>query len=343
MGGPDHRSVLVLPHSHNPDEGVVNLSFEAPIETTKGNIREVEIGAGKKVGGETTYPFHLWEGEMPNTPLVAMEVYDEPQPDWPEAVRKVYEDVMEDPVAWAKKCQDEFGADAICLQLRSVDPNGTDASPESAAETVKKVVDAVDIPVIVYGTGSPDKDADVLKKIAEATSGAGIPLGPVDDSNFRLIGASAMGYKNPVVAFTSMDVNLAKQLNVLLSQLGVPEEKIIIDPTTGALGYGLDYCYSIMERDRLAALGQNDAKMQMPIMNNLAPETWKAKEAKVSEEEEPTFGDVETRGILWEAVTATTLLLCGTDILVMRHPQAVTLVRAAIEGLQAQSKEKVAS
>ncbi len=319
------------------------MSFEAPLETTKGNIHEVEIGAGRKVGGETTFPFHLWEGEMPNSPLIAMEVYDEPQSGWPEAVRKVYEDVMDDPVAWARKCQDEFGADAICLQLGSIDPNGTDASADSAAETVKKVAAALDIPVIVYGTGSPDKDAEVLKKIAEATSGAGSPIGPVDDSNFRLVGAAAMGYKNPVIAFTSMDVNLAKQLNVLMTQLGVPEDKIIVDPTTGALGYGLDYCYSIMERDRLAALVQNDAKMQMPIFNNLAPETWKAKEAKVSEEEEPTFGDVETRGILWEAVTATTLLLCGTDILVMRHPQAVTLVRAAIEGLQAQSKEKVAS
>jgi len=319
------------------------LSFELPVETCKGTIREVTIGADRKVGGETTFPFHLWEGEMPNNPMIAMEVYDEPQPEWPEAVRKIYEDVMNDPVAWAQKCQDELGADAICLQLRSIDPNGSDASPESAAETVKKVAEAINIPLIVYGTGTPDKDADVLKKIAEAMPDANIPLGPVDEANHRLIGAAAMGYKKPVVGFTSMDVNLAKQLNVLLTQLGVPEDKIIIDPTTGALGYGLEYCYSIMERDRLAALVQNDVKMQMPILSNLAPETWKAKESRVSEEEEPTYGNVETRGILWEAITATTLLLAGTDILVMRHPQAVELVRKAIEGLQAQAKEKVAS
>jgi len=319
------------------------LSFEPPVETCKGTIREVTLGTDKKVGGETTFPFHLWEGEMPNAPMIAMEVYDEPQPDWPETVRKVYEDVMGDPVAWAKKCQDEFDADAICLQLRSIDPNGSDASPESAAETVKKVYEAVSIPLIVYGTGTPDKDADVLKKVAEAMPDANIPIGPVEESNHRLIGAAAMGYRKPVVGFTSMDVNLAKQLNVLLTQLGVPEDKIIIDPTTGALGYGLEYCYSIMERDRLAALMQNDGKMQMPILSNLAPETWKAKESRVSEEEEPTYGNVETRGILWEAITATTLLLAGTDILVMRHPDAVKLVRTAIEGLQAQTKEKVAS
>jgi acetyl-CoA decarbonylase/synthase complex subunit delta len=319
------------------------LSFEASIEKTKGQIREVELGSGLKVGGESTFPFHLWEGEMPNTPVIAMEVYDEAQPEWPETVRKVYDDVMEDPVAWAKKCQDEFGADAICLQLRSTDPNGSDASPDAAAETVKKVADAIDVPLIVYGTGSPDKDAEVLKKVAEAMPEGNIPLGPVEEANHRLVGAAAMGYKKPVVAFTSMDVNLAKQLNVLLSQLGVPEDKLIIDPTTGALGYGLEYCYSIMERDRLAALTQNDGKMQMPILNNLAPETWKAKESRVSEEEEPTYGNVETRGILWEAITATSLLLAGTDILVMRHPQAVQLVRTAIEGFQAQSKEKVAS
>ncbi|RJQ42354.1 MAG: acetyl-CoA decarbonylase/synthase complex subunit delta [Gaiellales bacterium] len=319
------------------------MSFTAPIEKTKGQIREVEIGSSSKVGGESTFPFHLWEGEMPNSPMVAMEVYDEPQPEWPEAVRKVYEDVMDDPVAWAKKCQDEFGADAIVLQLRSTDPNGTDASPEAAAETVKKVAEAISIPLLVNGTGSPDKDAEVLKKVAEAMPDRNIPIGPVDDANHRLIGAAAMGYKKPVVAFTSMDVNLAKQLNVLLSQLGVPEDKIIMDPTTGALGYGLEYCYSIMERDRLAALVQNDGKMQMPILNNLAPETWKAKESRVTEAEEPTYGDVETRGILWEAITATALLLSGTDILVMRHPQAVELVRSAIDGLQAQAKEKIAS
>ena len=318
------------------------MSFEPPVETCKGTIREVSMGSDRKIGGETTFPFHLWEGEMPNAPVIAMEVYDEPQ-EWPEAVQKIYADVMNDPVAWAKKVQDEFKADAICLQLRSIDPNGTDASPESAAETVRQVFEAISIPLIVYGTGTPDKDAEVLKKVAEVMADANIPLGPVDDSNHRLIGAAAMGYKKPVVAFTSMDVNLAKQLNVLLSQLGVPEDKIIIDPTTGALGYGLEYCYSIMERDRLAALVQNDGKMQMPILNNLAPETWKAKESRVSQEEEPTYGNVETRGILWEAITATTLLLAGTDILVMRHPQAVGLVRSAIEGLQAQAKEKVAS
>lgn len=315
------------------------MSFEASIEKTKGTIREVELGSDLKIGGESAFPFHLWEGEMPNMPVIAMEVYDEPQPEWPEAVRSVYEDVMEDPVAWAKKCQDEFGADAIVLQLRSTDPNGNDASPDSAAETVKAVAEAISVPLIVYGTGSPDKDAEVLKKIAEAMPEDNIPVGPVEESNHRLVGAAAMGYKKPVVAFTSMDVNLAKQLNVLLSQLGVPEDKIIIDPTTGALGYGLEYCYSIMERDRLAALAQNDGKMQMPILNNLAPETWKSKESRVSEEEEPTYGNVETRGILWEAITATSLLLSGTDILVMRHPQAVQLVRTAIEGFQAQSKE----
>lgn len=317
------------------------MSFQPHLEKCKGSIREVAVGAEGRIGGESTFPFHLWEGEMPNAPMIAMEVYDEPQPDWPEAVRKVYEGVMDDPVAWAKKCQDELKADAVCLQLRSIDPNGTDASADEAAETVKKVTAVLDIPVFVYGTGSADKDADVLKKIAEALPDENIPLGPVDESNHRLVGAAAMGYKKPVIAFTSMDVNLAKQLNVLLVQLGVPEDKVIVDPTTGALGYGLEYCYSIMERDRLAALLQGDDKMQMPIFNNLAPETWKAKESRVSEEEEPTYGDVETRGILWEAITATTLLLSGTDVLVMRHPRAVELVRTAIEGLQAQSKEQL--
>lgn len=319
------------------------MSFEAPIEQVKGNIREVILGTDAVIGGEGTFPFHLWEGEMKHAPIIAMEVYDEPQPDWPQAVLGVHESVMNDPAAWARRNQDEFGADAIVLVLKSTDPNGTDAAAEAAAETVKNVNEAISVPLIVLGTGAPDKDAEVLKKVAETLPDDNIVLGPIEDSNHRQIGAAAMGYKKPVIGFTSMDVNLAKQLNVLLTQLGVPEDKIIMDPTTGALGYGLEYCYSIMERDRLAALLQNDGMMQMPIFNNVAPEAWKAKESRVSEEEEPTYGNVETRGILWEAITATTLLLSGTDILVMRHPEAIRLVRTAIEGLQAQSKEKIAS
>ena len=185
------------------------MSFEAPVEQVKGKIKEVKLGADRRAGGETTFPYHLWEGDMPNPPIIALEVYDEPQ-QWPEAVQKVYADVMDDPVAWAKKCQDELGADAICVQLRSTDPNGTDASPESAAETVKKISEAVNIPVLALGSGSPEKDAEVLKKIAEVMADESVPIGPVDDTNYRHIGAAAMGYKKPVVAFTSMDVRTAR-------------------------------------------------------------------------------------------------------------------------------------
>ena len=236
-----------------------------------------------------------------------------------------------DPAAWAKKCVDVYGADLIVLQLKSTDPNGDNASPEQAAATVKKVLEAIDVPLVIWGTANHEKDEAVLKQISEACQGKNLVLGPVEDKNHKGIGASVMAYGHTIISSSPIDVNLAKQVNILLENLGVPMNKVIVDPTTGGLGYGLEYSYSVMERLRMAALQQGDDKLQFPMINNLGNEVWKCKEAKQSVDEAPTLGDPEKRGILMEAVGAVCYLMAGSDLLIMRHPESIRLVKAFID------------
>ncbi len=260
-----------------------------------------------------------------------MEIWDVEPEEWPEAAMSPFKDVISDPAAWAKKCVDEYGADMIVLQLKSTDPNGNDASAADAAATVKKVLKAIDVPLIVWGTANTEKDEEVLKKIAEECQGKNLILGPVEDKNHKGIGAAAMGFGHTVIASSPIDVNLAKQCNILLENLGVSMDKMIIDPTTGGLGYGLEYSYSVMERIRMAALAQGDDKLQLPLINNLGNEVWKCKEAKQPVDEAPTLGDPEKRGILMEAVGAVAYLMSGSDVLIMRHPESIRLVKSYID------------
>jgi acetyl-CoA decarbonylase/synthase complex subunit delta len=260
-----------------------------------------------------------------------MEIWDMEPEEWAEAAMSPFKDVISDPAAWAKKCVEEYGADMIVLQLKSTDPNGNDASAEEAAATVKKVLAAIDVPLIVWGTASVEKDEEVLKKIAEECQGKNLILGPVEDKNHKGIGAAAMGFGHTVIASSPIDVNLAKQCNILLENLGVSMDKMIIDPTTGGLGYGLEYSYSVMERIRMAALAQGDDKLQLPMINNLGNEVWKCKEAKQPIDEAPNLGDPEKRGILMEAVGAVAYLMSGADVLIMRHPESIRLVKSYID------------
>ena len=310
------------------------MGFEFAKETYSGGIKEITLGQGDKavtVGGESCYPFYDFEGEMPHKPKVAMEIWDIEPEEWPEAALSPFKDVVSDPAAWAKKCVDEYGADMVVLQLKSTDPNGNDASADDAAATVKKVLGAVDVPLIVWGTASVEKDEEVLKKIAEECQGKNLILGPVEDKNHKGIGAAAMGFGHTVISSSPIDVNLAKQCNILLENLGMSMDKMIIDPTTGGLGYGLEYSYSVMERIRMAALAQGDDKLQLPIINNLGNEVWKCKEAKQPVDEAPTLGDPEKRGILMEAVGAVAYLMGGSDVLIMRHPESIRLVKSYID------------
>ena len=312
------------------------MAFEIPKILYNGAIKEIPLGKESNritVGGETCYPFYLFEGNMPLPPKIAMEVYDATPEDWAEAALDPFTDVVHDPAAWAQKCVASYGAEMVALQLASTDPNAQNTSPEQAVEATKKVAAAIEVPLIVWGCGNVEKDTEVLKRIAEECAGENLILGPVEEDTHKALGAAAIAYQNTIAASTPIDINLAKQLNILLGNLGVPDERILVDPTVAGLGYGLEYCYSVMERDRMAALTQEDERLQFPIVCNLAKEVWKVKEAKLSNEDAPLLGDPTKRGVLLEAMTALMLLLAGGDILIMRHPDAVQLVRGFINDL----------
>ncbi|MFZ0243613.1 MAG: acetyl-CoA decarbonylase/synthase complex subunit delta, partial [Desulfobacterales bacterium] len=310
------------------------MGFEFYKESYTGKIKEITLGEGAKavtIGGENSYPFYQFEGELPNKPRIAMEIWDMTPEDWPEAATVPFKDVMSDPAKWAKKCVKDYGADMIVLQLKSIDPNGQNRSAADAAATVKKVADAIDVPLIVWGCANVQKDEEVLKKIAETCQDKALIMGPVEDKNHKGIGAAAMGYGHTIISSSPIDVNLAKQINILLENLGMPGDRVIIDPTTGGLGYGLEYSYSVMERIRMAALTQGDEKLQLPIINNVANEVWKCKEAKQPAAEAPLLGDPERRAILMEATAAVSYLTAGSNILIMRHPEAIRMVKAYID------------
>jgi len=313
------------------------MALEIPKTAYSGKIREMKLGGGDKVvtvGGETAYPFYLFEGEMPRPPRIAMEVWDMAPEGWAPAALEPFKGVTDDPVAWARKCIDDYGAEMICLQLLSTDPNGLDRGAEEAAAVVKKVADAIDVPLIAWGTANHDKDTEVLRLVAELCQGKGLIIGPVEEGDYKKIGAAAIGYHQTVIASTPIDINLAKQLNILLGNLGVPDELLIMDPTVSCIGYGIEYCYSVMERMRMAGLTQQDDKLQYPLICNISKEAWKTKEVHLADDE-LNMGDARKRGILLEAMSAAVLLMAGGDVMIMRHPEAIKLVREIIAELTA--------
>jgi acetyl-CoA decarbonylase/synthase complex subunit delta len=314
------------------------MAVEIPKTSYSGKIKEVTLGKGEKavtVGGETSYPFYLHEGKMPNLPKIAMEVWDCPPDDWAEAALEPFAGVTDDPAAWAKKCVDDYGAEMICLQLVSTDPNGLDRSPEEAAAVIKKVADAVDVPLIIWGTANHEKDTEVMRLAAETCQDRALIMGPVEEGDHKRIGAAALAYHHTVASSSPIDINLAKQLNILLGNLGVPDNLLIMDPTVSGIGYGLEYCYSVMERMRMAGLTQQDEKLQFPIICNISKEVWKTKEAKMPLEADPNLGDPKKRGILMEAMSAMAMLVAGGDVLIMRHPDAIKLIKEMIAELTA--------
>ncbi len=307
-----------------------------------GQINTVTIGAGTEqggtrssvvtVGGATALPFYHFEGALPHPPVVAMEVWDVPPEGWPDVVKAPFSSVMDDPAAWARACVDEHGAQLIALRLQGCDPGGADKSPQEAVEVVRAVLEAVGVPLIVWGCGTVDKDNDVFPAVAEVLAGENCLLGAITEDNYKTLTALGTAYGHKIVAESPVDINIAKQVNILALDAGYPMENLVMYPSTGALGYGIEYVYSIMERSRIAAL-QGDKAMAMPILCDLGTQVWKAKEARGSEEELPGWGAVEARGAMWEAATAYTYLVAGADILIMRHPEAVRATQAAIARL----------
>lgn len=299
-----------------------------------GAIREVVLGNGDNtitVGGEEVLPFHLFEGKMPNKPKIAMEVLDVRPDNWPPTLTKYFDDVMDNPVAWAQKCVNEYQADAINIYLVGTDPNGDDKSSSDAAKDAAAIVEAVDVPIIIWGCGNNEKDTETLREITSLIGDKKVCLAPLEDANYRAVGATAMAFQHTMVPASPIDVNLAKQLNILLENLGVSLDKVLMDPSVGALGYGIEYTYSVMERIRIAALTQKDEKLQVPVICNLGREVWKAKEVNLPSDE--LLGDQENRGIMMEALTASCMMVAGGELLIMRHPKAINLAKSLINGL----------
>lgn len=317
------------------------MPVEIPKDNWPGTVRAVTLGATSDqggtrkstitVGGEKALPFLNFEQPMPNQPVVAIEIRDRYPDDWSPLLLKTWGEAAKDPVQWAKAAE-EAGADLIQLGLSLTDSSGAPTSPEASVQTVKAILAATGLPLIVFGPGQAELDNNLIVPIAEATKGERLVLGICEDKNYRTIVAAAMANGHLVNARTPMDVNLAKQLNILISDMGMPLDRILMDPTTGALGYGIEYGYSAMERLRLAAL-QGDNMTQLPMLVTPGFEAWKTKEAKVEAGVPEAWGDWAERSIYWETLTAITLIEAGADIIVLRHPESLRRVKLAIADL----------
>ncbi len=311
-------------------------------EKWTGKVREVTIGATHEhggtrarsvtVGGETGLPFLHFEGETPNRPSIALEVWDIAPEEWPEVLREPYADVLSDPAAWARKCAGEYGADLVMLRLASCDPDRGNTGAAEAQAVVRSVLSAVDVPLIIIGCGDPDRDNEVMPAVGEAAAGENCLMGIAKQENYKSLVATCVVNGHNIIAQSPLDINIAKQLNILITEMGLAPDKIIIDPMSGALGYGIEYCYSIMERVRLGSL-QGDKMLAMPVITFVGQEAWRAKEAREPDDAVPEWGPQRARGVAWELMTATTLLQAGADILVVRHPEAAKALREHIDEL----------
>ena len=298
------------------------MEYRAPVEAYAGVVREVTIGKGAKslkIGGENILPLHFFDqGSSPNPVRFALEVLDMKPEDWPDHLVEPFRDVISDTVSWAKKCQ-SFSVDAVSLFLTSTDPAVKDAPADKAAALTKQVAEAISVPLIVYGSGDETKDVEVLCKVAEACDGMNLLIGPVLKENYEPVGRAILDHGHTAIAQTPLDINLLKELNVKLSKF-FPLERIVIDPLSSALGYGMEYSFSLIERVKQIGVMTKDSMTMMPIIANLGEECWKTKQAKESREQ----------GLLWEGVTAMSLLLAGANLIVLRHPDTLKLVKETI-------------
>jgi acetyl-CoA decarbonylase/synthase complex subunit delta len=303
------------------------------IEKWAGIVNTVTIGVTKedggsckkaiKIGGEQTLPFLFKEAKAPNKPVVAFEVWDIYPADWPPELIDVYGDALKDPLSWAKKCANEYNAQAICLRLQGAHPDFGDRTAQQEALLVKRLLDEINLPLIILGSSDDQKDNLILPACSQAAKGQRCLLGSAVQDNYKTLTAAVLADGHSIIAESPIDINIAKQLNILISDMGLPLERIVINPTIGALGYGLEYAYSIMERARLAALS-GDKALANPFICFVGNEAWRAKEAKIDAQ----------HGIAWEALTAVALLNAAAGLLVMRHPKAIEKVNRYMEKIE---------
>jgi len=306
-----------------------------PSEPSAAAIRKVTLGgsgtrtSAVTIGGSQVLPLRHFEGDTGHSPVIAMEVFDTAPKAYPDSLRASYGELLNDPKAMARFCVDKLGAQVISIRLRGTHPENGDASPEAAADLVGEIAKAVGVPLIITGPNHYEKNNAVMKHIAAVFAGENLLLNWVESDNYKTIAAAAMGYGHCVVAQTPIDVNMCKQLNILLTNMGFPPEKILIDPMTGALGYGLEYTYSVMERIRSSAF-MGDSMLALPMISNPGYEVARTKESRASQKDFPLWGRAEERGALLEIATAMSLMNSGADLLVMYHPLAAQTMKRKI-------------
>lgn len=307
-------------------------------------INTITIGATKAqggtrgstvtVGGESTLPFLTFEGEMPHPPAIAGLVTDVAPDDWPSVLKNAIGDVINSPADWARKYVEELKTDMICLKLLGCDPAGKNLSADHAAKTVKAVLDAVPVPLIIWGCGDENKDNEALPACSQAAKGENCLLGAATETNYRTMAAIGKADGHKLIGEAPVDINIAKQVNILLQDAGFDLKDVVMCQVTAALGYGFDYVYTIFERVRIAGL-KGDKHMALPQIANVGWETWKVKEALADEDVLPGWGKLEKRGPLWETATATGYIQAGADILTLAHPQTIAVIRETIKELTA--------
>ncbi|MGN0323767.1 MAG: acetyl-CoA decarbonylase/synthase complex subunit delta [Oliverpabstia sp.] len=311
------------------------MPFNRKPQKFNASIKEVTIGCGEKavtLGGESVFPFYTFDGDMKNAPKVGVEISDMGIPEV--AGLKAYYEGCTTMGEIAKKASEMEGADFVCLRLEGGDPNGANKSVEELVAIVKEVADAIDVPLAVEGSKNVEKDSELLTKVAEALQGKNALILSAREENYKAVGAAAgLAYGQKVGAESAVDINLAKQLNVVTTQLGVKAENIVMNVGTATAGYGYEYVVSTMDRIKAAALSQGDAMLQMPIVTPVSSETWAVKESMASEEDMPEWGPVEERGISMEIMTASADLACGSDAVILMHPQSVATISKMIKEL----------
>ena len=313
------------------------MAFKMSTQKSSGKISEVTIGTGDKaikLGGQNVLPFYSFDGDTGNVQKVGVEINDIYPESWIDCYKEMYKDVANDPAEWAKYVQDNTEADFVCLRLVGADPNAENKSVEECADVAKKVAAAIDLPLVVAGCGVAEKDGKVFAKVAEVLEGKNALILSAVEDNYKEVGASAgLAYGQKVGAESAVDINLAKQMNVLLTQLGVKSENIVMNVGCSAVGYGYEYVASTMDRIRLAAFNQNDKQLQIPIVTPVSFEVGHTKEAIATETDQPEWGDNEKRTISMEVSTAASVLIGGSDAVILRHPESIKTIKSFISEL----------
>ena len=312
------------------------MPFAPKTQAFNAKINAVVLGTGDKavqIGGNNVLPFYSFDAPMENPPKIGVEITDGALEEYVQPKLKAFYDGCGSLEEMAVRAQSIPGVSFVALHLKSADPNGKNASVEECAALAESVAAKVELPLVIMGCKDIEKDAELFSKIAERLSGKNILVLSAREENYKTVGASAgLAYGQKVGAESAVDINLAKQLNTVMTQLGVSPASIVMQPGSAA-GYGFEYLASTLERIKLAALGQSDAQLQMPIMTPVSPETWGVKESVMPESEMPEWGDAEERGVEMEITTAAACLAGGSDAVIMRHPDAIKTIARMIDEL----------